>query len=478
MPNDTEIGALPPDPNDPNATPTDPNATPASFDPNAGGGSSVDPNATPASPDQAAVPTSVVFPTDPYAITGSLSGGPPATSFEAMPQDPSAKKLAPPPGPIYGSPPSPPKPDPNSSTAGQYAKDSIAAARKAEGGQDIITKAQQDLAFKQGNIFTDAANDTKKHIDDLAIMSANLDNIIGVNNGNSKKELDRINATKEDPNHYWNSKSTGGKIAAGIGIILGGLGQGLAMWGPHGNKQATNVALDQIDKAIHDDIDAQKANKDDMWKQYQAHRGIADNEENRKRWEIMHSEQSYLDGQNVFLDKLKAATAQSQDPIAKGNGEIAIAAWDQKIADEKRAFGQYGESQAAGLRNAIEAQRLRDWTDQKEKEKITLKAGAEAAGSTAHDVAVAAVKAPDELLKTRLEVLQKDADKADQEVERTQNKFLPDGIFDPAHSAAVVNAGKAHQAIIDESRAHASKTGIYAPPGDASRPIPFTPDKK
>jgi hypothetical protein len=49
-----------------------------------------------------------------------------------------------------------------------------------------------------------------------------------------------------DPNHYWASKSTGGKIATAIGMIIGGLG------GSTGVSQF-------VDKQIANDIDAQKA---------------------------------------------------------------------------------------------------------------------------------------------------------------------------------------------------------------------------
>lgn len=57
-----------------------------------------------------------------------------------------------------------------------------------------------------------------------------------------------------DPRRYWNNLSTGNKILASISIILGGIGAGL-----QGNN-AKNLGLETINKAIADDIEAQKVN--------------------------------------------------------------------------------------------------------------------------------------------------------------------------------------------------------------------------
>ena len=361
-------------------------------------------------------PTSVVAPTTTgLDLTGSLTSGPtPAaptgpTSFESMPQDPSSTARR---GPIYGSPPAPPT-DPNSLTATQYTAASVKNTEAEKDAQKVITKADEDLAFKTGNILTESSNADKKRIDDLAIMQANLDNIRQVNNRGLKEDLAKIASTKIDPDHWWNSKSTGGKIAAGIGVILGGLGQGLQMWGPHGNKQATNTALEQVDKAIHDDIDAQKESKNDMWKQFQAKTGIADNEENRQQWSMQHSEASYLAGKEVFRDKLAAAVAQSQDPIAKANGAIAVAKLDQHIADEKRNLGVFHEQQAAALNSAIAKQRQRESEHQRELEKIVVQGQVDEGKErtkgeidTKKDIAVAAANAPEVARIKKIEILE------------------------------------------------------------------------
>lgn len=58
---------------------------------------------------------------------------------------------------------------------------------------------------------------------------------------------------KVDPNHFWESKSDGQKVSAGIAIFLGGMAGGFTGKGG-------NLALDMISKSIDRDIDAQKHN--------------------------------------------------------------------------------------------------------------------------------------------------------------------------------------------------------------------------
>lgn len=68
-------------------------------------------------------------------------------------------------------------------------------------------------------------------------------------------------SAKINPDRYWNDKSTGAKIAAGIGMILGGAGSATA-GGP-------NLAAENIHRAIDADIDAQKNDQSksmNLWK--------------------------------------------------------------------------------------------------------------------------------------------------------------------------------------------------------------------
>jgi hypothetical protein len=80
---------------------------------------------------------------------------------------------------------------------------------------------------------------------------------------------DQLLNSKEDPDRWWNSRSTGQKVMAGIGMILGGIGGGMT----GSNK---NAAMDVINKAIDDDINAQKGERDKLSKVAGIHQNLMD----------------------------------------------------------------------------------------------------------------------------------------------------------------------------------------------------------
>lgn len=67
----------------------------------------------------------------------------------------------------------------------------------------------------------------------------------------NQKLADEIANHKIDPNQYW-EKGGQSKVGAAIGIILGGIGQGLM-------HSSSNLVMDQINKEIDRNIDSQKA---------------------------------------------------------------------------------------------------------------------------------------------------------------------------------------------------------------------------
>lgn len=72
-----------------------------------------------------------------------------------------------------------------------------------------------------------------------------------------QSELASLQAQGVDPNRYWQSRSTGEKIASALLMGLGALAAGPL--GPHGTR-GENVPLQIINQAIRDDLDAQRTN--------------------------------------------------------------------------------------------------------------------------------------------------------------------------------------------------------------------------
>lgn len=68
----------------------------------------------------------------------------------------------------------------------------------------------------------------------------------------SQDLYDNVLNAKIDPNHFWNTRTTGQKIMAGIGMVLGGIGGALAHQG--------NAGMEMLNNAIARDVDAQKEN--------------------------------------------------------------------------------------------------------------------------------------------------------------------------------------------------------------------------
>lgn len=120
-----------------------------------------------------------------------------------------------------------------------------------------------------------------------------------------------------DPSHYVGSMSTVGKVATGIGLILGGLGSGLN-GGP-------NQALEMLNKQIDRDIDAQKAQL-----------GIKETllSANMKQFGNIHdaTAMARVNQMDILSNQLQQAAAQSQDPLAKARAQQAVGEIQQKTA--------------------------------------------------------------------------------------------------------------------------------------------------
>jgi len=128
---------------------------------------------------------------------------------------------------------------------------------------DMLGQLNADIKGEQDAILGGKDAEAKGF---AAQAKALQDNLTVQQNANQayQKEVDQITKQNTDlfnnvrnnvinPNHFWENKSTGGKVMAGIALLLGGASSGLT--------GKSNPALDVIQKSIQDDIEAQKANQ-------------------------------------------------------------------------------------------------------------------------------------------------------------------------------------------------------------------------
>lgn len=227
---------------------------------------------------------------------------------------------------------------------------------------DLESEHQQKVASLQGAL---ADSDQKKlddeqHFADQSMRAHQVDS-----KTLAKRANDISGQTTDDkgvplgPDHWWNSKTTGGKIESVIGLLLGGIGQGMAAFGPHGNKNARNYAADAMDQAIKDDIDSQDKNRRNQWEGYRAQHDLADNNDNYSKFILQHKQNQFVMGQEVAKNRLAQLTAQAADPQAQVAGKQAVLDLQAKIDSEKRDMGFHAEQLAAGA-NASQVTAIKD----------------------------------------------------------------------------------------------------------------------
>lgn len=113
-------------------------------------------------------------------------------------------------------------------------------------GVNALASAEAKLGEAKQKALIDSQAYQQSAAKDFQNKTAELDN-------ENKALIADYKAGHIDPNHFWDNKSTVGKVSTAIGLILGGIGQGLMGKG-------SNSALDFMQKQIDADIDAQKAN--------------------------------------------------------------------------------------------------------------------------------------------------------------------------------------------------------------------------
>lgn len=146
-----------------------------------------------------------------------------------------------------------------------------------------------------------------------------------------QEELDQLShdvaSTKIDPDHYWNSKSTGSKISTALGVLVAGIGQGLS-------HSTQNVAWSALQSNIDKDIDAQKSN---LGKKQTL---LSDNL--RIQGNLMQAEAaSRLQYSAIMQGQLAKIAAQTGDPMITGRAQQQIAELKLRDVPLKQQLAQH-----------------------------------------------------------------------------------------------------------------------------------------
>lgn len=194
----------------------------------------------------------------------------------ATPQTPAPASLAPAPQapqtPVVQADPFATQASAMNTSLGAYRNSLMGASKSEEAASAQTAQAYKGLADKM------AAMETPQQVQARYADS-------------NKKLFDAAMNSKVDPNRMWHEKSTGSKIAAGLGLLFSGMGSATT--------GQTNYAMENINKSIDRDIESQKTDqskKMTLWKM---------NREN-----MQSDMEANLATQNQLLTVVKARAAQ------------------------------------------------------------------------------------------------------------------------------------------------------------------------
>lgn len=184
---------------------------------------------------------------------------------------------------------------------------------------DLLTEFNKNLQGEQEAIRQGATNTAKSlqdqndilknHMVDEEISRQKYDEDQKQNTAQADYLFQQVANNKVDPNRYWSQKSTGGKIAAGIGLLLGGISSGLT--------GRANPALDVIQNAIKEDVQAQRDNQTTNMNLYKMGLQKYKDRQAAEDYATLHSN-------TLAQGMLQVAANKSAIPAAKNSANMAI----------------------------------------------------------------------------------------------------------------------------------------------------------
>jgi hypothetical protein len=175
----------------------------------------------------------------------------------------------------------------------------IDAAAEAQKQANLdAAKAESDRTAQAAKVY----DDEQQHLNDLAATHQKT-------MGDLQKRTADLETWLSDPkngidaNRLWSQSRSGAKVSASLGIILGGIGQGLLRGGP-------NQALEMVNRQIDRDIEAQHGNI----RLKTALLGQTSIDANRAQMEY---DSAKLDRLSLVRNQLASIDAKSTDPAVK-----------------------------------------------------------------------------------------------------------------------------------------------------------------
>lgn len=205
--------------------------------------------------------------------------------------------------------------------------------------KDLASSAKEEQAAEQGkaDIATRQADELlgmqQKRATQEAALTKEWADKYNANQANGQKVYEDIASSKIDPNQFWHSKGTANKIGSIAAIVLGGLAQGIG-------HTSSNGAMDIVNKATDNDIQAQKDNLGKKQSQlgYYMQQG--------------HNIQEA--GKLAKADSLDAYAGQVQQLATKYAGPLAQNQAAKEVAESRKQSAMLREQvHSEGLSNSI-----------------------------------------------------------------------------------------------------------------------------
>ncbi len=264
--------------------------------------------------------------TEPFEVPSDPTGAAYATSYNDQKAHPLQPRTADIPVPD-ATPPAPQEKAPDTTppvdTTNPMAKGSNTAIKgmQAEQGANSALATIADKQAKANQDYLDQAAAAQQ--ENAGILRTAGEHFNQVH----QATVDAINAGQIKPKDYIDKMSTGGKISTGIGLILGGMGQGLM-------RSKSNPALDFLNSQIDRNIEAQKANLGSQENLLSA---------NMKQYQDVQTavEATRMQETAIVQAHMNAMAGQYGGQIAAQNAIAANGAIDGKIGEMQNHLAMY-----------------------------------------------------------------------------------------------------------------------------------------